>query len=188
MIAGRAIQGIGAGEVNLLIEIVICDLVPLRERGNYLALIFGLIAFGTALGRVFGGLIVDNTSWPWVFYLNLPVGGVALVLLVLFLQVNYERESTIATKLKRIDWTGNVIFVFSMVSILISLSSAGTKYSWSSFRVILPLILSLLVCVAFLFYEGSKFAVEPNMPIHLFKSRTSLTTFVLTFLHSIVTI
>lgn len=188
MIAGRAIQGIGAGGVNVLIEIIICDLVPLRERGNYLALIFGLIALGTALGPVFGGLIVDNTSWRWVFYLNLPVGGLALILLVVFLQVNYEKRTSFTARLKKIDWTGTVIFVLSMVSILIALSWAGTNYAWSSFRIILPLVLGLLGCVAFLFYEGSKFCLEPTMPLHLFKRRTSITAFILTFLHSVVTV
>jgi MFS family permease len=71
LIAGRAIQGIGAAGVNALVEIIVCDLVPLRERGNYLALIFGLIAIGTALGPLFGGLIVQHSTWRWVFYLNL---------------------------------------------------------------------------------------------------------------------
>lgn len=188
MITGRAIQGIGAGGVNVLIEIIICDLVPLRQRGNYLALIFGLIALGTALGPVFGGLIVDYSSWRWVFYLNLPVGGAALLLLIIFLQVNYRRDTSIATKLKRIDWIGTVIFVLAMVSILIALSWAGTKYPWTSFCILLPLILGLVGCVAFLIYEGSKFCVEPTMPIRLFANRTSTTSFILTFLHSIITI
>ena len=188
LIIGRAIQGIGAGGVNVLIEIILCDLVPLRERGNYLALMFGLIALGTALGPVFGGLIVEYSSWRWIFYLNLPVGGAALALLILFLQVNYRKDMTVAARLKRIDWTGNGIFVLSMVSILIALSWAGTKYSWSSFRIITPLVLGFLGCVAFLLYERSKFCVEPTMPIRLFTNRTSATSFGLTFLHSIVTI
>jgi MFS family permease len=66
-----AIQGIGAGGVNVLIEIIVCDLLPLRDRGKYLGVMFGFIALGTALGPLFGGLIVQNVSWRWVFYLNL---------------------------------------------------------------------------------------------------------------------
>lgn len=188
MIAGRALQGIGAGGINVLIEIIICDLLPLRERGNYLALIFGIIALGTAAGPVFGGLIVQHSSWRWVFYLNLPVGGAALLLLVVFLQVNYRRESTFASKVSNIDWLGNIVFVLSMVSILIALSWAGSKYPWSSFRIIVPLVLGLLGCVAFLFYEGSRYCVAPVMPIHLFRHRTATVSFILTFLHSVVTI
>ena len=62
LLAGRAIQGVGAGGMNVLIEVIICDLLPLRERGQYLATTFGLVALGTALGPVFGGLIVQYSS------------------------------------------------------------------------------------------------------------------------------
>ncbi|KAI4160866.1 MAG: hypothetical protein LQ342_005391 [Letrouitia transgressa] len=188
LVAGRAIQGIGAGGVNVLIEIVVCDLVPLRERGTYLAIIFGLVALGTALGPVFGGLIVQHTSWRWAFYLNLPIGGAALAMLVFFLQVNWEKETSIMTKLRRIDYVGNSVFVASVVSVLIALSWAGTVYPWSTFRIIVPLILGCVGFVIFLIYEKSSFCVEPTMPVHLFSNRTSLTAFLLTFLHSVVTI
>ncbi|MCJ1405530.1 hypothetical protein MMC11_008758 [Xylographa trunciseda] len=188
LIAGRAIQGIGAGGINVLIEIIICDLLPLRERGNYLALIFGLIAVGTAAGPIFGGLIVEYSSWRWVFYLNLPVGGAALFLLVVFLQVNFKPHSTIASRVTSIDWVGNIIFVLSMVSILIALSWAGTEFPWSSFHIIVPLILGLLGCIVFFIYENSKYCVSPVMPLYLFRHRTSTVSFILTFLHSVVTI
>jgi hypothetical protein len=188
LIAGRAIQGIGAAGVNALVEIIVCDLVPLRERGNYLALIFGLIAIGTALGPLFGGLIVQHSTWRWVFYLNPPVGGVALALLVLFLHVEHKKNQSLATNLARIDWVGNAIFVASIVSILIALSWAGTIYQWSSFHIIVPLAVGMLGLVAFLFFEGSMYSQAPTMPLHLFSNRTSLTSFVLTFFHGLLTI
>jgi len=123
------IQGVGAGGVNVLIEIIVCDLLPLRERGKYLGLMFGIIALGTALGPLFGGLIVQHVSWRWVFYLNLPVGGVALVALVSFLRVRSDETTPLMVRIKRVDWTGNAIFTLAMVSLLISLSWAGAKYS-----------------------------------------------------------
>jgi MFS family permease len=122
------IQGIGAGGINVLIEIIVCDLLPLRERGKYLGLIFAVIAVGTALGPLFGGLIVQHASWRWVFYLSLPVGGVALVALVSFLKVKSDETTSFMGRVKRLDWTGNVIFTLSMVSLLIALSWAGAKY------------------------------------------------------------
>ncbi|PQE08163.1 major Facilitator Superfamily protein [Rutstroemia sp. NJR-2017a BVV2] len=188
LVAGRVIQGLGAGGVNVLLEIIVCDILPLRERGKFLAPIFGIIALGTALGPFFGGLIVQNTSWRWVFYLNLPIGGVALVFLFLFLNVHYDKETHLMDRLKRIDWIGNIIFVLAMVSILIALSWAGSKYPWSSFRILVPLILGLLGLVGFLAYEASPWCVEPTMPLHLFTNRTSTTAYALTFLHSIATI
>jgi EmrB/QacA subfamily drug resistance transporter len=188
LIAGRVIQGIGAGGINVLCEILVCDLVPLRERGNYLAGMFGMIAVGTALGPFFGGLIVDNTTWRWVFYLNLPVGGVALVLLVLFLHVNYVKEKSLATSLGRIDWLGNLIFIGSISSVLLALAWAGAVYAWTSSNVLVPLLVGLAGLAGFFVFEGSRFSTQPMMPLHLFSNRTSAAAFGLTFLHSISTI
>ena len=185
LIAGRLIQGIGAGGINVLIEIIICDLLPLRERGRYLGIMFGLIALGTTLGPLFGGLIVQNTSWRWVFYLNVPIGGAALVILFAFLRVKSDKTPNYMMRLKRIDWVGNVVFVLSMVSILIALSWSGSRYPWSSFRIILPLIMGFVGFGLFVFYEASKYCVNPTMPLHLFANRTSGTAFGLTFLHSL---
>lgn len=122
LVAGRLVQGIGAGAINVLIEIVVCDLLPLRERGRYLGMMFGMIALGTTLGPLFGGLIVQHASWRWVFYLNVPIGGVALVALVVFLKVKSDNTTNFTARLKRIDWFGNLIFVLSMVAVLTALS------------------------------------------------------------------
>lgn len=109
-------------------------------------------------------------------------------MLTAFLQVNYEKETKISTKLRRIDWIGTAIFVASVVGVLISLSWAGTIYAWSSFRVIVPLVLGCFGFVIFFAFEKSRFCVEPTMPVHLFSNRTSLVAFLLTFLHRVVTI
>jgi MFS family permease len=183
LIVGRLIQGVGAGGTSVLLEIIICDLLPLRERGKYLGIMFGMVAVGTALGPLFGGLIVEYTSWRWVFYLNLPVGGLALVMLTIFLRVKYDRTPDYLARLKRIDWVGTILFVLSMVSILIGLSWAGTKYPWSSFRIIVPLVLGFIGGAIFIIYQG--FCENPTMPLHLFSNRTSGTAFVLTFLHTL---
>lgn len=185
MIAGRAIQGIGAGGINVLIEVIVCDLVPLRQRGNYLAAIFGLVAIGTALGPFFGGLIVQYSSWRWVFYLNLPVGGVALLLLFIFLHVKSKKEPTLAMSLGKIDWVGNALFITAVSSTLVGLGWAGAVYAWSSFRVIVPLVLGLLGLAAFLVLE--KFVAEPMVPLRLFSNRTLIAVYLLTFLHSVIT-
>lgn len=185
LIAGRLIQGVGAGGIMVLTEIIICDLLPLRERGRYLGIMFGLIALGATLGPLFGGLIVQYTSWRWVFYLNVPIGGVALVILFSFLKLKSDDTPDYLKRLKRIDWLGNIVFVLSMVSILIALSWAGNVYAWSSYHVLVPLIIGFAGFVLFMFYEASEYCINPTMPLHLFSNRTSATAFILTFLHSI---
>jgi MFS family permease len=87
LIWGRAVQGIGAGGINMLIDMIICDLVPMRERGNFIGLLFLFVTMGTTVGPTIGGVMTEHASWRWVFYINLPLGGIAILLLILFLQV-----------------------------------------------------------------------------------------------------
>ncbi|KIW38931.1 uncharacterized protein PV06_08752 [Exophiala oligosperma] len=189
LVAGRIIQGIGGAGIGLLIEVVIADLVPLRQRGNYFAVLFGLVALGTALGPFFGGLIVTNTTWRWVFWLNLPVGGFAFVFLILFLQVKWDKKKTLASKLSRVDWTGNFVFIGAATSILIALSWAGAVYPWSSYRILVPLIVGFVGMGAFLLLQGSpKFCPNPTVPLHLLSNRTTATVYGLTFMHGLITL
>lgn len=185
LIAGRLVQGIGAGGINVLIEIITCDILPLRGRGRYLGITFGLIALGTTMGPLFGGLIVQYTSWRWVFYLNVPIGGAAIFTLIAFLRVKSDNTGKYKMRLKQIDWLGNFVFVLSMVSVLIALSWAGSQYPWSSFRVIVPLVMGFVGFGIFVLYEASKYCVSPTMPLHFFFNRTSGTASTLTFLHSL---
>ncbi len=186
LVAGRLVQGIGGAGLNMLVELIVCDIVPLRERGNYMAIILSSITVGTAAGPFIGGIIVQRTTFRWVFYLNFPVGGIALLLLVLFLQVGYKKESTVMEKIKRIDWIGNILFVASVVAILIGITWGGSVYPWSSFRVIVPLVLGFVGLIVFELFERCKFCVEPVMPPQIFGNRTSLTAMVLTFIHSLL--
>jgi hypothetical protein len=87
----------------------------------------------------------------------------------------------------RVDWAGNALFIASISSVLIALSWAGVVYPWSSYCVIIPLVVGMGGLVGFMFFEGSKYALQPTMPLHLMSNRTSATAYVLTFLHSIVT-
>ncbi|KAL2845042.1 major facilitator superfamily protein [Aspergillus pseudoustus] len=188
LIAGRAIQGLGAGGINVLVETIVCDISPLRERGFNLSILFGGITVGTAIGPVISGVIVDKTTWRWVFYLNLPIAGVALLLLFAFLRLKHKHAS-ISERLRRLDYAGNTLFVAACTSALIGIGWAGTLYPWRSVEVILPLILGLLGLVATLvfegLYEGTRFCREPLVPLHLFKNRTSAVVFLATFFHGI---
>ncbi|KAK0386214.1 hypothetical protein NLU13_6051 [Sarocladium strictum] len=188
LIAGPILQGIGASGTTVLTETIICDVVPLRERSKFLAIVMGIIFLGTALGPFFAGLIVQYSTWRWTFYLALPVGGAALVALFFFLKVRYQKETNLATKISTIDWAGNALFVAAITSVLIGLSWAGSVYAWSSFRVLVPLFVGIAGMGLFMVFEGSRFAPNPTVPLHLFGNRTSVGVMIMTFFHGIITI
>ncbi|KAJ5143516.1 Major facilitator superfamily domain general substrate transporter [Penicillium bovifimosum] len=187
LIAGRTIQGIGGGGINTLVDIVICDLVPLRQRGKYVALMAAVWAVGTVIGPVLGGAFAQYISWRWVFYINLPLCAASLVLLVLFLRVTHPPGSGTAwQQLKRVDLVGNAILTTAVISILLALTWAGTLYAWSSWRVLLPLILGLAGLFLFYCHQVSRFCAEPSIPIQLFSSATGMCALWIAFLQSVL--
>ncbi|KAJ8133416.1 hypothetical protein O1611_g195 [Lasiodiplodia mahajangana] len=156
LIAGRTVQGVGSGGIIMVSSIVVSDLVPLRERGNMSAILISIFGIGSALGPFIGGAIVSSTTWRWIFYLNLPIGGVAFAVLFIFLRVGYSKEMSFWQKLKRVDLVGNFILVASTVSVLYALSYAGTLYPWKSWHTLVPLLLGFLGL--FLFKEETTIA------------------------------
>lgn len=187
IIAGRTIQGVGGGGINTLVDIVICDLVPLRQRGKYVALMAAVWAVGTVVGPVLGGAFAQYMSWRWVFYINLPLSAASLILLVLFLRVSPPHgNGTIWQQLQRIDYIGNAILTATVVSVLLALSWADIDYPWSSWRVLVPLILGLAGLFLFYAHQRSRFCLEPSIPIQLFSSGTAVCALWIAFLQSVL--
>lgn len=182
LIAGRAVQGAGSGGIIMVSSIVISDLVPLRQRGNYSAVLMAIFGVGSALGPFIGGSIVSSTTWRWVFYLNLPIGAVAFAILFVFLRVNYNRDLSFWEQAKRIDLIGNGILIASTISILYSLSYAGTRYPWKSWHTLVPLLIGFLGL--FIFAWCQAILAAPLMPPRFFKSSTAIILAISTFLHS----
>lgn len=147
LIAGRTIQGLGAGGIYVLIDIVCCDLVPLRERGKWLGLMFSWSGVGAALGSPVGGALAE-ADWRWIFLMNIPICAVALAGLLLLMRVNSGTASAqhrgLIAKLRRLDILGNAIFIPSMIALLIGLVEGGNVHPWSSWRIIFPLVLGSL--------------------------------------------
>lgn len=183
LIAGRAVQGAGSGGVVMIVHIILADMVPLRERGYYLAIILTLYGLGLTLGPFIGGAMVDRASWRWAFYINLPCGGAALILLYFFLHVNYNKETTMAHKVKSIDWIGNIFVMAGTVAMLFALARAGALYPWASWQTLVPLILGLLSLAIFAVWEARKGVSTGLMPPRLFRHRTSQIVAFNTFLH-----
>lgn len=186
LIAGRAIQGIGAAGLNTMVEVIVCDLVPLRERGKYMGFIFSIYGVGTSIGPVIGGAIAARATWRWVFYINLPLAAISLLLVGVSLStLPVNRNTTRWKLLKRIDFGGNILLVASITSILLALTWGGGEQPWSSWRTFLPLILGLLGLILFLFVESR--VAEPTTPLRLFANRTSFAGFWLSFTHHVLT-
>jgi MFS family permease len=187
LIGGRAVQGIGAGGINMLIDMIICDLVPMRERASLMGLLFLTISIGTTIGPFIGALLTAHATWRWIFYLNLPLGGLALALLVLFLQVEWKSEGTAMERLQKVDFPGNAMLMGSTFAILWALTYGGTKYSWSAASVVIPLVMGMLGFMLFVFFEMSRFCPYPVMPTQHFTNRTSAAAFLISFMCMLVT-
>ncbi|PSR80562.1 major facilitator superfamily domain-containing protein [Coniella lustricola] len=190
LIAGRAIQGAGSGGIMLVSSIVLSDLVPLRQRGNVSAILMSIIGIGSAVGPVIGGAIASSTTWRWIFYLNLPIGAAAVVVLFFLLHMNYNKDMTFRQKLKRIDFAGNAILVASSVAILYALSYADTRYPWRSWHTLVPLLVGCAGLLLFGYLQTiagrSRLspAAEPLVPPRFFNNRTSVILAVTTFVSS----
>lgn len=198
VVAGRLIQGIGAAGITALTQVIVSDLVSVRDRGSYVGLVYAVAGVGSALGPPVGGAIVQYGSWRWIFWLSVPIGVVSLLLHFFFLHIVPVEQDGQQYSLKEkvlggIDWIGNLILVSSVVSILVALSWANTRYHWSSWQIILPLVLGFLGLAAFFVYEGSAFCKKmcprgsPTMPPRMFANRTSCIALVSTFLAAMLT-
>lgn len=185
LIGGRAIQGIGAAGINMLVELIICDLLPLRERGQFIGMIFVFVILGSVVGPFLGGVMVQHVSWRWAFYINLPFGGASIILLFFVLHVNSPTGGTFLEKMKRVDLFGNLLLSAAVASVLYALTYGGTRYNWTHASILATLILGLSGHVLFLLFEMSRFCPEPVMPSALFKNRTTMAALIATFFHTI---
>ncbi|KAF4635954.1 hypothetical protein G7Y89_g2121 [Cudoniella acicularis] len=183
VIGGRAVQGLGGGGLSIIPGMVVCDVVPLRERAKHTGVVYGAFALGTFIGPVVGGSMVDHIGWRWVFWLNLLIAGLALVLVMVFMQAKHGRSGSTLTQLARIDYVGNALLMGAVTSILLALSGTGSLDLWNSWRKWLPLLLGLLGLPLFVFFEGSPFYSQPTTPLRIFTNTVSALDFLLTFLH-----
>lgn len=134
-------------------------------------------------GPVIGGAFAD-TNWRWIFYLNFPFIGICYVMIPLFIRLNFV-PSSLAAKLRRVDWTGSVLFVASTTSFLIPITWAGVMYPWSSWRVLVPMIIGIVGLIGFGIYERYVPA-EPLLPRSLFHNRTINLGYFFTILHGMI--
>ncbi|KAK4207203.1 putative mfs multidrug transporter protein [Rhypophila decipiens] len=186
ILVGRTIQGVGGGGLIALTEVVITDLVPLAHRGTWLSALSAMWSVGTVTGPLIGAGFAQNITWRWIFYINLPVIGLGLLFVILFL--NQEAiPGAILSKLGRFDWVGCFLFTASSTGFLFGLTTGGVMYAWDSWRVILPLVLGPVGLGTFWWWEfKSGFVNEPLIHRGLFTNWSMVLTYVLALLHGMI--
>ncbi|RPB04522.1 MFS general substrate transporter [Choiromyces venosus 120613-1] len=184
ILVGRSIQGFGGGGIISLTEIIVTDIVPLRERGKYFGFISMMWALGSVGGPLIGGTFAQEVSWRWIFWINLPFCGLGFVLIPLFLNLNH-RTTSFMEKLRRVDWIGSVLFVASMMSLLIPITWGGVMYPWDHWRTLVPLILGIVGLAGFVLFEMFV-AKEPLIRLGVFATRTSLVNYLGTVMHGMI--
>ncbi|KAK7059979.1 iron permease [Favolaschia claudopus] len=186
LIAGRTIQGLGGGGIISLSQIVVADLVPLRERGSFNGLITLAYSVGCGISPIVGGSLAATGQWRWIFYLNVPICGLAAVLVVAFLRLRTP-PGTLREKLQRIDYIGNILVVGATTSTVLALTWGGIQFSWGSANILVPLIVGLCGLAVFLIYEA-RFAAHPMVPFDVMSTRTGLSGYAQTFFTSMILI
>jgi EmrB/QacA subfamily drug resistance transporter len=164
LVVFRAIQGVGAGGLFPLTLAMVGMIVPPRDRGRYQGLIGSVFAAASIAGPLIGGFIVDNASWRWIFYVNLPVGGLALLaILVTMPRRRYKQEHTI-------DWLGAAVLALGTSALLLGLVWGGRDYPWGSWQVLGALSVAVVALAAFGAVERS--VPEPILPFDLLRNPT----------------
>ncbi|TDD73522.1 MFS transporter [Actinomadura darangshiensis] len=162
LIGFRGLQGLGGGGLMVLVVAIVGDVVPPRERGRYQGLFGAVFGVSSVCGPLLGGWFVDNLSWRWVFYINLPIGVLALAVIAAVLPATGERER------HRIDYLGTLLIVGWAVGLVLMTTWGGTRYDWLSAPIIGLLAGSVVLIAAWLLVERR--AAEPVMPPALLKN------------------
>ncbi|KAF8996657.1 iron permease [Cyathus striatus] len=185
LIASRTIQGLGAGAITSLTQIILSDMTSLQERGTFNAFIALAWAVASFTGPVIGGGLASRGAWRWLFYLNLFTSAFSAFLVVIFLRLKTP-EGTIKEKLGKMDWVGNILIIASSSACIIALTWGGVVYPWSSARVLVPLVLGIVGLILTFMYEACSLSILSYVPFALMSTRTGLSGYLQTFLTAIV--
>jgi EmrB/QacA subfamily drug resistance transporter len=174
LIGFRALQGLGAGGLMVGAMATLGDIVAPRERGRYMSYMMVVMMLATIGGPLAGGFITDSFSWRWIFYINLPLGGAALIYLLAVLHVPAKKVS------HKIDYLGGGLLAVAAVAVILFATFGGTEYAWGSVQIVGLGLIAVAATVGFLVTETR--AAEPILPLRVFRNRNFSVTMGLTFL------
>ncbi|WP_234353732.1 MDR family MFS transporter [Gordonia iterans] len=170
LIAARVIQGLGGGGLMVLSQAAIADVVPARERGRYMGMIGAVFAVASVAGPLLGGWLTEGPGWRWAFWMNIPLGALAIGACVVFLQLpKVER-----TQRPKLDYLGMTLIATATTTLVLVSTWGGTKYAWSSPHIIGLIAATVVIGAAFCWAETR--AVHPVIPMALFKDRNFTVT------------
>lgn len=175
LILARGVQGIGGGIVTTSVFTVVADLFAPQLRGKYMGIVTSVFGLSSIIGPVIGGLITDYLNWRWIFYINIPLGAIAVLLVILFMP-NFKTEGRKA----KIDIPGTVFIVLTLVPMLLAFSLAGSTYAWGSVQIIGMFALSVVMLIIFIAVELK--SPNPIIPMTFFKNRSIWITLIVAFL------
>ncbi|MGW0789584.1 DHA2 family efflux MFS transporter permease subunit [Streptomyces sp. NPDC002911] len=173
LIGFRALQGLGGGGLMVLSMAIVGDIVTPRERGKYQGLFGAVFGVTSVLGPLLGGFFTEHLSWRWVFYINLPVGVVALLVIAAALHIPVRRTQ------HTIDYLGTFLIASVATCLILVASLGGTTWAWGSAQIIVLAVLAVVLLVAFVAAERR--AAEPVLPLKLFRLRTFTLVAVISF-------
>lgn len=152
LIGGRVIQGIGGGAIQAMVVVILSESVPINKRPLAMALIGITFSVASVAGPFIGGAFTTHVSWRWCFYVNLPIGGLAILLLLVAFHPP-PPEGNFRAKLAKIDYTGTFLITTGLVLVLLALTFGGNEYPWKSAAVILCFVLGGLALAAFVWWN-----------------------------------
>ncbi|RHZ47397.1 putative MFS drug transporter [Aspergillus thermomutatus] len=173
LIIFRAFTGVGGGGLMTVAQMIVSDVVPLRERGKYQGILGAVVAIANGIGPVIGGALasasIENDSWRWIFRLNLPLTALTTLCVFFFMPLR-KVSGAWKVKLAAVDFVGAALALGGTAVLLLGLNWGGGEYAWASAHVVATLVVGVVVCVAFVLWQW-KGAAYPLVPMHIFRSR-----------------
>ncbi|MDO5493591.1 MAG: MDR family MFS transporter [Nesterenkonia sp.] len=170
LIAARAVQGLGGGGLMILSQTAIADVVPARERGRYMGIMGAVFAVSSVAGPLLGGWLTEGPGWRWVFWMNVPLGLLALAAVAAFLRLPARPRG----EGRRTDYAGITLLAAATTGVVLICTWGGHTFAWSSGQILWLGAATLVVLVGFVLVE--RWAAQPVIPLSLFADRNFLLT------------